>query len=139
VRIGGSIRTVLKLFRYLWASPNTLVGLLWALLARLTGGGWSLHTGVIEAHGGWVKPILQRLPFVRNGALAITVGHVVLAQTDAALGVTRKHERVHVRQFECWGPLFTPAYVIASAWQWAHGKDPYRDNPFEVEAYSKAR
>jgi hypothetical protein len=129
---------MLRSVRYLWASPNTLVGLLWALLARLTGGGWSVHTGVVEAHGGWVKPILQRLPFVKNGALAITVGHVVLAQTQAALDVTRTHERVHVRQYERWGLLFTPAYVLAGAWRWAQGKDPYRDNPFEVEAYGIA-
>jgi len=122
--------------RYLWAGPNTLVGLTWALLARLTGGGWSIHTGVIEAHGGWVKPILQRLPIVRGGASAITIGHVVLAQNQDALHRTRAHERVHVRQFERWGLLFTPAYVVAGMWQWAHGKDPYRDNPFEVEAYS---
>ncbi len=123
---------------YLWACPNTLVGLAWALLARATGGGWSIHTGVIEAHGGWVKPILERLPFVRGGAMAITIGHVVLAQTRAALDVTRTHERVHVKQYERWGPLFTPAYVLAGAWQWARGNDPYRDNPFEVEAYSES-
>ncbi|MEM6504988.1 MAG: hypothetical protein AAF711_05940 [Planctomycetota bacterium] len=123
------------LFLYLWTSPNTLVGLMWVLLARLTGGGWSVHTGVVEAHGGWVKPILQRLPFVKDGALAITIGHVVLAQTEAALSVTREHERVHVRQYQRWGPLFVLAYVGAGVWMWARGKDPYRDNPFEVEAY----
>ena len=124
-----------KTICYLWALPNTLIGLAWVLLARLTGGSWSVHTGVIEAQGGWVKPVLQRLPFVQGGAMAITIGHVVLSQTQAGLEVTREHERVHVRQYERWGPLFTPAYVIAGLWQWAHGNDPYRDNPFEVEAY----
>lgn len=127
----------MQLLHYLWALPNTLVGLVWALLARLTGGGWALHTGVIEAHGGAARFLLDRLPFVKNGALAITIGHVVIAQTQAALDVTREHERVHVRQYERWGPLFTPAYVLAGVWQWAHGKDPYRDNPFEVEAYGR--
>jgi len=126
---------MLTFIRYLWASPNTLVGFLWALLARLSGGGWSVHTGVVEAHGGWVAPLLHRLPFVKGGALAITIGHVVLSQTQAGLDVTREHERVHVRQYERWGPLFMPAYVFAGLWQWAHGNDPYRDNPFEVEAY----
>lgn len=127
----------MQLLHYLWALPNTLVGLAWALLARLTGGSWALHTGVIEAHGGAARFLLDRLPFVKNGALAITIGHVVIAQTQAALDVTREHERVHVRQYERWGPLFTPAYVLAGVWQWAHGKDPYRDNPFEVEAYGR--
>lgn len=126
---------MIRFAAYLWASPNTLVGLAWVLLAQFTGGGASIHTGVIEAHGGWLKPILQRLPFVRNGASAITIGHVVLAQTQDALHVTRTHERVHVRQYERWGPLFTPAYVLAGVVQWARGNDPYRDNPFEVEAY----
>ena len=130
---------MMTILRYLWAGPNTLVGLLLALLTRLTGGGWAVHTGVVEAQGGWARPTLQRLPFVNNGALAITIGHVVLAQTDAALDVTRTHERVHVRQFERWGPLFGPAYLLAGAWQWAQGKDPYRDNPFEVEAYGKSK
>lgn len=67
--------------------------------------------------------------------MAITIGHVVLAQTDAALEVTREHERVHVRQYERWGPLFVLAYFLAGAFQWARGNDPYRDNPFEIEAY----
>ena len=128
---------LIRLFHYLWASPNTLVGLTWALLARLTGGGWSVHAGVIEAHGGWVTALLKCMPFVKNGALAITMGHVVLAQTSAALDMTREHERVHVRQYERWGPLFMPAYMFGGLWQWAHGKDPYRDNPFEVEAYDR--
>ena len=130
---------MIKLLLYLWASPNTLVGLAWALLARLTGGTWSVHTGVVEAQGGWVTPLLRRLPFVKGGALAITIGHVVLAQTQAGLEVTREHERVHVRQFERWGPVFVLAYVLAGLWQWAHGNDPYRDNPFEVEAYRKTK
>jgi hypothetical protein len=129
---------LIKLFQYLWASPNTLVGLGWALLARLTGGGWSIHAGVIEAHGGWVAALLKRMPFVKGGALAITIGHVVLSQTQAGLDVTREHERVHVRQYERWGPLFVVAYVLAGVWQWARGNDPYRDNPFEVEAYDRA-
>lgn len=128
---------LIRLVRYLWASPNTLVGLAWALIARLTGGGCCVHSGVVEAHGGWARPILKRLPFVRGGASAITIGHVVIAQDRAALDRTRTHERVHVRQYERWGPLFTPAYVLAGAWQWARGNDPYRDNPFEVEAYGR--
>lgn len=127
---------LIKILQYLWASPNTLAGLAWALLARATGGGWSIHSGVIEAQGGWAKALLKRMPFVKGGAAAITIGHVVIAQSDESLDRTREHERVHVRQYERWGPLFLPAYISAGLWQWAHGKDPYRDNPFEVEAYS---
>ncbi len=121
---------------YLWASPNTLVGLSLAALARLTGGGLSVHTGVVEAHGGWVRTLLERAPFVRGGASAITFGHVVLARDAALLDRTRTHERVHVAQYARWGPAFLPAYVLAGLWQGLRGRDPYRDNPFEVEAYA---
>jgi len=126
------------LIRYLWASPYTLHGMVMALYARITGGGWAIHSGVIEAHGGILPHILKQMPFVKGGARAITIGHVVLARDAQSLDATRTHERVHVRQYERWGPMFLPAYLLAGAWQWAHGKDPYRDNPFEVEAYSSA-
>lgn len=128
----------MKSLLYLWASPNTLLGLCWAVLARLTGGGWAVHSGVVEAYGGWAALALRYGTLVRGGAMAITVGHVVLGVSPAALDATREHERVHVRQYERWGPAFIPAYLLASACLWARGKDPYRDNPFEVEAYSKA-
>ncbi|XAL98115.1 hypothetical protein OT109_10955 [Phycisphaeraceae bacterium D3-23] len=124
------------LLRYLWASPNTLLGLALALLARTTGGAWQTHTGVVEAHGGAVCWLLQRAPFVRGGAAAITFGHVVLAQERCELDRTRVHERVHVAQYGRWGPLFLPAYLAAGAWQRLRGRDPYRDNPFEVPAYA---
>ena len=42
------------------------------------------------------------------------------------------------RQFERWGPLMGPAYLGASAWMWLSGRDAYRDNPFEVQAYREA-
>jgi hypothetical protein len=41
---------------------------------------------------------------------------------------------VHVRQYERWGPLFVPAYLVSSLVLWLRGRDPYWDNPFEVEA-----
>lgn len=65
----------------------------------------------------------------------MTLGHTVLGQTEAGLDLVRDHEQVHVRQYERWGPLFIPAYLLSSAWLWWTGKDPYRANPFEVEAY----
>ena len=39
-----------------------------------------------------------------------------------------------MRQAERWGPFFLPAYLVAGAVQLLQGRDPYRDNPFEVEA-----
>jgi hypothetical protein len=65
----------------------------------------------------------------------MTLGHVVLGRTASALDVSREHELVHVRQYERWGPLFIPAYLLCSALIWFRGGDAYRDNPFEREAY----
>ncbi|KAA1260184.1 hypothetical protein LF1_27230 [Rubripirellula obstinata] len=102
-------------------------------IGLLLGGKFRLVDGVVEIHGKRVAGVLQRL-YVP--AMAITIGHVVLGQTQAALDITRKHERVHVRQYERWGIAFVPAYLLASVYLYLRGRDGYRDNPFEVEAYS---
>ncbi|MEM9019345.1 MAG: hypothetical protein AAGC44_02180 [Planctomycetota bacterium] len=124
------------LLLYAWAGPNTLLGLGFGILARATGGGWQVHTGVVEVYGGRVAWLLEHVPFVPGGALALTLGHCVLARSQAAHEITRKHERVHVRQYERWGPLFLPGYVLVGVIAWAKGRDPYRDNAFEIEAYN---
>ncbi len=74
---------------------------------------------------------------VRAPFAAITFGHVVLGLDRAILDRVREHEQVHVRQYERWGPLFVPAYLLSSLVQLMHGRDPYRDNVFEREAYGK--
>lgn len=64
---------------------------------------------------------------------AITFGHVVLA-TDALDDQVLRHELAHVAQYERWGPLFVPAYLIAALFQRARGRHHHRDNPFEIAA-----
>ncbi len=129
---------LLRLLRYLWASPNTLLGLLFVLIACLTGGSARIVTGVVEVHGGFATAFLRRgLPLIGAGA-AMTLGHVVLGQTADILESTRDHERVHVEQYERWGPFFLPAYIGSSVYLWLRGRDPYRENPFEKEAYGRA-
>jgi hypothetical protein len=66
----------------------------------------------------------------------MTLGHTILGRDRESLEVSREHEHVHVRQYERWGPLFIPAYLGSSAWMWLRGRDAYRDNPFEVEAFA---
>lgn len=128
---------MLTLLRMIWASPWSLVGCAFGLIGLITGGGVQVRCGVLEFHGGVLAWLLRHGP-VRIEALAMTLGHTVLAQTPAALDTCRTHELVHVRQYERWGPLFVPAYLGASAWIWFRGGDPYRDNPFEREAYAIA-
>jgi hypothetical protein len=119
---------------YIWALPTTAVGLPFVVLAPLTGGGVQVVDGVIEVYGGVARWFLKTVGF---GAAAMTLGHVVLAQDRVTHDWTRSHERVHVRQVERWGPLFLPAYGLASLVAWMRGKRAYWDNAFEREAYDK--
>ena len=90
--------------------------------------------GVIEIYGPRIAALLDRMYIP---ALAMTFGHVVFGQTQLALDATRDHEHVHIRQYERWGILFVPMYLAASVYLYARGRDPYRENPFEIEAYDK--
>lgn len=123
---------------YLWALPVSAVGLLWAVLAVLTGGRARWHSGVLEAHGGLARLLLTRL-LLGGGADALTLGHVVLAVDGAAHERWRSHERVHVAQAERWGLLFPVAYLLAGAVARMRGGHAYRDNRFERPAFAAER
>ncbi len=122
---------------YLWASPWTILGLSVGAAGLLTGGRARRRGRIVEFYGGAVTWALDRLP---GGpwVAAMTLGHVVLGRSDAALEICREHELVHVRQYERWGPLFGPAYVLCCLALWAAGRDAYRDNPFERQAFDEA-
>src|SRR6476620_3307891 len=128
------MRRIVRMLVYLWVLPTTVVGLVLVLLGAVSGGGVRVVDGVIEVHGGIVSWFLKYLAF---GASAMTLGHVVLGKDADALEWSRSHERVHVRQCERWGPLFLPAYGVASLVVWVRGGRAYWDNPFEREAYAK--
>lgn len=117
--------------RYLWASPATLVGLLFALIAYLMRAELAAVDGVIEVVGGrgGRLPGLLRCPFV-----AITFGHVIIARDRQSLDGCRAHERAHVRQYERWGALFFPLYLGSSAYEYLRGRRLYWDNYFERQA-----
>jgi hypothetical protein len=126
----------LRLLAILWAAPYTLLGLVLGFFGLCTGGRARIRAGVVEFYGGGVKWLLNR--FLGQFTLAITFGHTILGQTDAALDISREHELVHVRQYERWGPFMGVAYLGCSLVLWLMGRRPYRDNPFEREAYRKA-
>lgn len=113
----------MKLLRYLWAAPATLVGLgLSASFERRF-----VHRGVVLAEGaGWPR----RLGWKYR---AITLGHVVLC-VDEIDPTTMDHELVHVEQFERWGPALAVAYPVASVMARLRGGSAYRDNVFERAA-----
>ena len=125
---------MLRLIAILWASPYTLLGLCIGTVGICTGGHARIRGRVVEFHGGAVKWFVRRLPDGQF-TLALTLGHTVLGLTDAALDISRAHEMIHVRQYERWGPFMGPAYLICMLVLWIMGRRPYRDNPFEREAY----
>lgn len=129
-----SERKLRRLFAYLWASPATVLGLALLPLALLDGGA-TVVDGVLELHGRFVRLFLTHCTLLKGGASAMTLGHVVLGRDEQLLALTRAHERVHVRQYERWGPFFIPAYVGISIFLWLRGRPAYRDNPFEREAF----
>ena len=67
----------------------------------------------------------------------MTLGHVVIGQNQKCLDHSRDHERVHVRQYESFGPFFIPIYFWLSFHAWRTGQNAYRGNLFEVEAYDR--
>jgi hypothetical protein len=126
---------IIRLLKYLWALPATLLGLFLVPIVLLQGGTVQVVQGVVEIHGGLATRLLRRgLPWVGPGA-AMTLGHTILGCDADCLERTRAHEHVHVRQYERWGPLFIPAYLIASLVIYLRGGQPYFDNPFEREAF----
>lgn len=125
----------MKLLRYLWPSPYSLIGLCWGGLAVLLGDRARIRDGTIGFHGRFIRLLLNCTPLGRKTA-ALTIGHVIFARNHDLLEFTHPHEMVHVRQFERWGIAMAPAYLIASARVWFRGGDPYRENPFEVEAFA---
>jgi len=131
------MRVLLRILQVVWASPYTLIGLFLGGIGLCTGGRARIRGRVIEFYGGAVKWLVLHLPHGQF-TLAFTLGHTVLGQSDASLDVSRDHEMVHVRQFERWGPFMGPAYLLSSLVLWITGRRPYRDNPFEREAYDEA-
>ncbi len=125
------------LLRYAWASPATLVGLAIAAPCVAAGGTARTVGGVLEVVAGPVAAVLRRRG-VLAGPLAITFGHVVLATDEAHLALARAHEWVHVRQYERWGVLFFPLYLLSSLLALLSGGDPYARNRFERAAFEQS-
>lgn len=120
---------------YAWAGPWTLLVLvIFVVPLALLRSRVRIVSGVVEVAGGPLGKLLSRL-LPGHPIAAITLGHVVLAQSDADAGRWRAHERVHVAQWARWGLLFPFAYLGASLVARLGGRDPYLDNPFEREAF----
>ena len=124
----------MSIARYIWAAPNSLIGLIFVPIVALTRGRLEVVDGVLEVHGPFIAWMLRRCVPMRGGAAAITFGHVVLGRDRPTLSLTRAHERVHVRQYELLGPAFIPAYLLAAVWGVITGSGAYYGNVFERAA-----
>ena len=127
---------IFKAARTLWTLPTTAVGLVVGGVCTPLGARWRMVDGVLECYGGAVAWLLKHAVPLKGGAMAITLGDVVLGRTREALDATRRHERVHVRQAHRWGPLYIPAYLLASVIAWLRRSGAYRGNVFEREAFA---
>ncbi|MGH2682033.1 MAG: hypothetical protein ACRDIX_02230 [Actinomycetota bacterium] len=109
-------------WRYLWALPNSILGLALGLLSfRLP----RVEEGILLFEGPprgflWILSRMRRT--------AVTFGHVVLTAVPLR-GAIRRHELAHVRQYERLGPAFIPVYV--GMWL-VRG---YRRHPLELAAW----
>lgn len=89
---------------FVWAMPNTLLGLVVGALTFQTP---RIHGGAIvfdrEPRGvTWLLLAMNRT--------AMTLGFVIVSAAPVE-GRLLAHERHHVRQSMLWGPLFVPVYL----------------------------
>lgn len=111
-----------RLAAYAWAAPLTSVGLVMGALSRTRP--QIRHGVVLFTNAGGLGGGMLRW----RGFSAATLGHVVIASREPTPQLLR-HELVHVRQAERWGPLFVPLYLAGLA------RYGYRSNPLERAAY----
>ena len=123
------------LLAYVWSGPTTALGLALGALTLFTGGSVERRDGTLEFRGALSRAMLESR-FLTAGA--ITLGHVILGRDRRNLDACRAHEHGHVRQAELLGPLFLPAYGIASLWAALRHRDPYRANWFERDAVRRS-
>ena len=137
MKIRSTMFRMKRILVYLWVAPATILGLIFLPLACISGGNVRVVGGVIEISGGLVTLFLQHGMLVISSATAMTLGHVVLGQNESGLLSSRSHERIHVAQYERWGPLMIPLYLLSSGVARLCGKHPYWDNHFERDACSR--
>jgi hypothetical protein len=119
--LGDLLPAARSLRGYLWAGPNSLVGLVGGLSTRRRPVRWRGVLLFEDAGGGLARFLRWR------GFAAITLGHVIVANRPLDDEILA-HELTHVAQSERWGPLYYPAYLLGSVLG-------YRRNPFERAAF----
>lgn len=105
-----------QMIGYLWALPNTLIGVLLAVLY------WPRWIRVTRAGGVWaVEATARRRLLGGRWVAAQTHGWLIYYRDPSARSRPENvaHERAHVRQALRWGPVFWLLYV--GHWAWLRG------------------
>src|SRR4051794_35593971 len=102
---------LLRPLLYVWAFPATVLGLVVVALSLVSGGRVAVVQGALEVHGGFAAWLLTNRWLGFGWAAAMTLGHVILGRNPECLEHSRRHEHVHIRQYERWGPLMLPIYL----------------------------
>jgi Zn-dependent protease len=116
-----------------WTFPNTLVGM---TTRSIFGRKHFIDRGLghYEAKPG--SPFDRAMRQI--GFAAITLGDQVLYVAGGMHKERVLHELEHVAQARRWGPLFFPAYGLASLWSLVRYGSAYRQNRFEQHARDAA-
>jgi hypothetical protein len=117
-----AVRRIAIVLGFVWALPTTLLGL---LAGALTFQSPRLLDGILVFDRAGARGLLRILAAMDRAAM--TLGFVIVSSVPVQ-GRLLAHERHHVRQAMCWGPLFVPAYLLLAA---VFG---YRRHPFERAA-----
>lgn len=129
------MRRVLYWLGFVWALPVTLIGLLNVLFSKFER--WRWKDGCLEFLDADIA--FKTGPGV---LLARTLGVVILYSkrrtTVEEFGKTATHEKRHVFQCLCLGPLMLLAYPIAMLIAVVRGQHYYYDCWFEVDARKHA-
>lgn len=129
-----------RIIGFVWASPVTLVGLLYAFACEKLG--WYRRRGMMGDAIVW-QVIIERCPSWMCSMWAKwagqTIGNVVVLKCDplsTAGAITLRHEQEHVRQFMITGILFYLVYYVCALaiWLTCPRSSSYYTQPFEIEA-----
>lgn len=124
---------------YVWASINTLLGLLLAVVYRARSFRW--HAGCLEAVAGTFRRDGYPVTRIWGRPRAQTWGWLIVyaSEADRDKAWLRVHERVHVRHAFWLGPLFLLAYGLHFVWEfiWTSHCDPSRWDEAYREVWSE--
>jgi hypothetical protein len=107
------MKSIARFFLYLWPLPNSLLGLFIGFMPMMGHRTLVLRRGTLGIYGPRIKRLLGLAP-IPGGAIAITLGHVILAADETTYESSFEHEWIHVKQYLWWGPFFIPAYLLNS-------------------------